>query len=142
MRIKGTLSQAGNEIRTQQMHKLIQNPFYFGEMLIKTKQYPHKYEPLISRAMFNQCQKVLNTRGNTKAVKETKYPFLYRGLITCGVSGRQVTCDLKKARYFYLICRDPDDVGKKIWIKQESVDKQIRRALLPLLSYAKLLFFT
>jgi len=107
----------------------LQNPFYFGEMLIKGERHPHRYEPLISRKVFNTCQKVLNTRGNTKAVKETKYPFLYRGLMQCGTSGRQVTCDLKKGRYFYLICRDPDDADKKIWIKQEGIDEQIKRAL-------------
>ena len=65
-------------------------------------------------------------------VNGTKYPFVYRDLVQCGVSSRQVTCDVKKGRYFYLICRDPNDIDKKIWIKQEGVDEQIRRVLLSL----------
>ncbi|MFK7839325.1 MAG: recombinase family protein [Bdellovibrionales bacterium] len=126
---QGLRSKAGNEIRTQQLHKLIQNPFYWGVMVIKGKQHSHHYQPLITKTLFDTCQLVLNSRGRTQAVKDTKQPYLYRGIVKCAVSDRQVTCDLKKKKYVYLICRDPDDENKKLWVKQKDVDVQIEKKL-------------
>jgi site-specific DNA recombinase len=94
-------------------------------MLVKGQLYPHKYEPLITKDMFDACQAVLTNRGRTQAVKETKHPYLFRGLIKCAVSGRQITCDLKKGKYVYLICRDPENPDNKLWIKERDVLDQV-----------------
>lgn len=34
------------------------------------------------------------------------------------MSNRAVSCDLKKGKYVYLICRAPKNPSKKIWIKE------------------------
>jgi DNA invertase Pin-like site-specific DNA recombinase len=95
----GLRSNKGNKLGTQQLHGMIQNPFYYGMMKVKDELYPHKYEPLISKGIFEVCQYVRTGRGRKDAVKETKFPFLFRGLIKCTVSGRTVSCDLKKGKY-------------------------------------------
>jgi len=117
----GLQSKNGNKVGTQQIHHMIQNPFYHGVMRVKGKLYPHKYEPLITKAVFDMCQDVRTNRGRKQAVKETKHPFLFRGLIKCAVSDRQATCDLKKGKYVYLIVRDPNNPKRKLWIKERDV---------------------
>lgn len=121
----GLRSKNGNKIGTQQLHHMIQNPFYYGVMKVKGKLYTHKYEPLITKTIFDICQHVRTNRGRTQAVKETRHPYLFRGLIKCAVSGRQVTCDLKKGKYVYLIVRDPENPKKKLWIKERDVLEQV-----------------
>lgn len=108
---------------------LLQNPFYYGVMKVKGQLYPHTYEPLISKDIFDQCQSVRIQRSQRRTVSETKHPYLLRGLIGCAVSGRAVTCDLKKKKYVYLICRDPKNPAKKLWVKESDVIEQIETAL-------------
>lgn len=111
----GLRSARGNKsaLAVSQMHLLLQNPFYYGEMRIKGKLYPHHYDTVIDRDLFERCQDIRIGRGRTNAVKQTKEDFIFRSLLTCAVSGRKVTCDLKKGKYVYLICRDPENPEKK-----------------------------
>ena len=51
----------------------------------------------------------------------------------CAVSDSQVTCDLKKGKYVYLICRDPENHKKKVWVREKEVLEQIETALQPLM---------
>ncbi len=94
----GLRSNNGYKLGTQQLHQMIQNPFYYGVMKVKGELYPHKYEPLISKGIFEVCQYIRTGRGRKDAVKETKFPFLFRGMIKCAVSDRIVSCDLKKGK--------------------------------------------
>lgn len=122
----GLRSRKGNVVSTQSFNDMLQNPFYYGVMRIKDQLVPHVYPPLIDKALFDACQAVREGRSSPKAISETKAPFLLRGLLRCAASGRTVSCDLKKGKYTYLICRDPADPKKKLWIKEEAVVEQIR----------------
>ncbi len=117
-----------------QMHKLLQNPFYYGEMEIKGKRYPHAYPPVISKELFDKCQAVrLGWHRKPFAYAEKEYAL--RGLITCAVSGKTVTADTKTKQYrngntgefTYLICRRPEDSAKKMWVREADVLAEIEQ---------------
>lgn len=122
----GLETRKGQAVSAQTFNLLIVNPFYYGCMKVKGQLYPHIYQPIITKELFDACQTVRIGRGRTQAVKETKYPFLLRGLLKCAVSGSTVTCDLKKGKYVYLICRDPNAPKQKVWIKEKDILDQIR----------------
>lgn len=122
----GLRSRKGNKVSNQSLHDLIQNPFYYGMMRVKNELHPHKYETLISKELFDTCEAIRTGRGRTQAVNETKYPFILRGLLKCAVSGRVVSCDIKKEKHIYLISRDPSNPDKKIWTNEKIVIEQIR----------------
>jgi site-specific DNA recombinase len=122
----GLRSRKGNAVSAQTFNDMLQNPFYYGVMCVKGQIVPHICTPLIDKTLFDACQAVREGRNSPKAISETKTPFLLRGLIRCAASGRTVSCDLKKGKYTYLICRDPADPKKKIWVKEEAVLEQIR----------------
>lgn len=124
----GLQTKKGNAVSAQTFNSVLQNPFYYGCMRIKKQIIPHIYTPLIRKDLFDACQSVREGRNSKKAVSETKEPFLLRGLIKCAVSGRTVTCDLKKGKYVYLICHDPKSPKKKLWVKEEVVSKQLKDA--------------
>ncbi len=114
------------ELSASQIHLIIQNPFYYGEMMVKGKLYPHKYEPLISKELFDKCQQVRTGTTRSQAPKYTEKPFVFRGLLKCAVSGRRVGCDLKKGRFSYLICRDSANPDKKLFVHEADVLDQIK----------------
>ncbi|MCB9981791.1 MAG: recombinase family protein [Rhodospirillales bacterium] len=115
-----------NALTPQTLHRLIQNPFYYGVMVLNGKEYRHNYPPLISKELFDACQRVRLGNKRTQAVKETKTPFI-RGLIKCAVSGRKVTSDLKKGKYVYLHCYNPDNPKKKLYIPESKIMEQIEK---------------
>ncbi len=119
-------TKARPHLSSSQIHLILQNSFYHGEMLVKGKRYPHKYDQIITKELFDKCQEV--RQGNTRPqhVKYSEKPFVFRGLIKCAVSGRRVTCDLKKGKHVYLISRDPQNPEKKVFVAEKNVLDQVQ----------------
>lgn len=118
----GAKSRNGKPLSVSALHHIIQNPFYYGEMRVKDKLFPHKYEPIISRDIWEKCQAVRLGAGK-KPFKYSDMPFLYRGLIKCANSGRMCTNELKKGQFNYVVCYDEN--GKRKYIPEKDIDDQI-----------------
>ena len=115
------------------IHALLQNPFYYGFMRIKGQIYEHRYERLISKELFDQCQAVM--KGWHK--KQFKYggkEYIFRGLIRCAATGKLVSTDQKTRTYkngntatwTYLRAWKPEDPTKKHWVREEIVLDQVQ----------------
>lgn len=123
-------------LNKSQLHKLVSNPFYCGKMLIKGHLYTHRYETLISQDIFDKCQAVLKGWKKKPFLWAGK-EFVFRGLLTCSVSGRMVTADTKKKAYVsgktsewtYLRCNDPLYANKKMWVREERILEQVASIL-------------
>ncbi|HSQ98124.1 MAG TPA: recombinase family protein [Rickettsiales bacterium] len=103
---------------------MLNNPFYYGYQRVYGQLHKHKYEPLISKELFDKCQEVM--KGYKKQeFRQARNNYIFKGLLKCDVSDRVVSCDLKKGKYVYLICRNPENPEKKLFIKEEIVLEQI-----------------
>ena len=107
MREIGLTNTKGNPLDLNGMHKLIHNPFYYGEMRVNGVLKPHIYPPLIDRALFERCQQV--SRGFKKSpFKYGGKEFIFKGLIHCGCCGNRITSYIAKKpsgkKYTYLRC--------------------------------------
>ncbi|VAW13157.1 hypothetical protein MNBD_ALPHA09-299 [hydrothermal vent metagenome] len=116
----------GGFLSASQIQHILMNPFYCGEMRVKGKFYSHIYEPLIGRDLFDRCEAVRLGKLRRTTTHYSENPFVFRGLITCGVSGRTVTSDLKKGKHIYLNCRDPANPAKKLFVPEGGVLAQIK----------------
>jgi site-specific DNA recombinase len=119
-------TRKGGHLSASQIQHILMNPFYHGTMRIKGKLYAHKYPPLISKELFDQCEAVRIGNARESATRYSEKPFVFRGLIKCAVSGRTVTSDVKKGRHIYLICRDPADHQKKLFVPEAKVLDQVK----------------
>ena len=64
-------------------------------MVMKNKIYPHRYQPLITKTLFEKVQKV--KKGfNKKRSKYAGKPYIYRGLIRCAHCGLAITPEKHK----------------------------------------------
>lgn len=130
----GLKNKAGKKSYPTRSHiyKLLNNPFYYGKMEIKGAVYPHRYEPLISRAVFEKCQAVMKS-WHKKPFEYARKQFVFRGLLTCATSGRMVTADTKKKTYkngtegewTYLRCWNPENPEKNKWVREEVILAQL-----------------
>jgi len=119
-----------------QIYKILNNPFYYGQMRIKGQLYPHHYEHLISQELFDKCQAVMKGWKKKPFLWASK-EFVFRGLIKCALTGKMVTTDQKTKRkangeiskWTYLRTASPDDPAKTLWIREEVVLKQVEEVL-------------
>ena len=125
----GLRSRNGCKVRPQYMHTVIKNPFYYGIMTVKGQMYNHIYEPLITKDIYDRCQIVHQARSKKQKVKTNQIQYLYRGMFRCSVTGRMISCDIKKGRYIYLIATNPHDKLKKVYIREEVINAHIERKL-------------
>ena len=82
--------------------KILRNPFYYGVMRYSGKEYPHKYRPLISKRLFDQCQQVNDERSKNPS-KTTKRDYTFNGLLKCGYCGCSVSGYVQKG-IVYMHC--------------------------------------
>lgn len=79
---------------------ILKNPFYYGQMRFKGKLYPHRYEPLITKELFDKVQQI-KASYNKKHFKYAGLPYAYRGLILCADCGCMVTPEKHKGYIYY-----------------------------------------
>lgn len=117
-----------------QIHRMIQNPFYYGEMCVKGRNYPHVYEPIITKELYDACTAV-RMGWHKKPFAYGEKDYVFRGLLTCATTGKVVTADTKvktygngrRAEYTYLMCWNPENPAKKLWIREEQVMEQVEQ---------------
>lgn len=90
----------------------LKNPFYYGEMKIRGEIMPHKYEPIISKALFEQVQEILSGKNTIMPIREYGgISFAFRKLIKCAECGGTISSEqhFKKSgrKYTYLRCTHP-----------------------------------
>ena len=57
----GLVNRYGKPVSESGINKMLKNPFYYGEMLIKGTFIPHKYQKLIDKSLFDDVQTVMKS---------------------------------------------------------------------------------
>lgn len=126
---EGLTSKKTNEpIGANKLHECLKNPFYYGEMKYKDKIYPHKYTPLITKDLFDKCQKV-RLSWHKKPFRYAAIPFAFRGLIKCAYCGCTITAEQKKDIYNYYHCTKYRGNCKGLRVKEEDLFAQVEDVL-------------
>lgn len=102
------------------MFRMLENPFYFGEMHWQDEVVIGKHEPIISKELFDRCQ-LVKARRDHYAVRERKYNFLLNGYLFSPAGLRYFGEYHPKKNITYYRCHNrPDGVPKS------EADKPIR----------------
>lgn len=117
----------GKELPKSSMARLLKNPFYYGELVRGGETYKGSHEPLITKELFDSVQYVL---GFSKKPSATKHDFVFRGPLTCGYCGCQITAEKKKGRYIYYHCTNGKGSCENVtWVREEKIEEQYLEAL-------------
>ena len=87
---QGLLSKQGNKLNKSAVEKILRNPFYYGKMSFKGKLFDHKYEPLISKRLFDKCQEIRDQRHDVHTTYGDKH-FTFKEVVKCKVCGCTVS---------------------------------------------------
>ena len=112
MNLCSVRSKNNKPLGRETIWSMLKNPFYYGEMRVRGEIMPHIYEPIISKALFNQVQEILS--GKNTCVPTREYggiSFAFRKLIKCAECGGTISSEqhFKKSgrKYTYLRCTHP-----------------------------------
>jgi len=116
-------SKSLKPVSRTQLHELINNPFYYGEMRFKDHQrlYPHNYEPLITKWLFDKCQEVTKS-WNKKPFKYGAKKFVFKGVIQCSSCEYLLSTYTKKG-INYVRCHH----CKAVHVKEDDYLKEIAK---------------
>jgi DNA invertase Pin-like site-specific DNA recombinase len=132
MHKRGLLSRAGMIVTTSQIQVILRNPFYYGVMRVKGREYPHKYEPIISKYLFDKVQSVIDGY-NKQNFKRTNKPYIFRGLVRCAECGCSISPEIKKGKYVYYHCTNYHGNCHNVrWITEKELIDQIKPTLMDL----------
>ncbi len=113
----------GLDWRVSYIDKMFKNPFYYGEMRVNEKNYPHRYPPVIDKALFDAVQKV-KAHLNKKPVKYAGKPYIYRGLLRCAVCGLAITPEKHKGHIYYH-CTQYKGKHNAKWFREEAITQAL-----------------
>jgi len=111
-----------------QIEHTLRNPFYYGMMRIKNELYYHKYQPLISKELFNKVQEV-RAGYRKKPFKYASKPFIFRGMIRCADCGCTITPETTKGHIYYSCTNYKKVHQKRIYLKEEELLSPIYETL-------------
>ena len=107
MNLCSSHSKTNKPLGRETIYAMLKNPFYYGEMVIRGEIMPHKYEPIISKALFEQVQEVLSGKNASMPTREYGgISFAFRKLIKCAECGGTISSEHHKG-HVYLRCTHP-----------------------------------
>lgn len=123
---RGLRSRKERTLGRSQVGAMLRNPFYIG--LIKHRStgqvYQGVHQPLISKALFDRVQDVIEGRGTAKIVQ---HEFLYRRLVRCSVCHKALTGERQRGHVYYRCHAKgcPTNAIREEWIVQ-AIDRSLK----------------
>jgi DNA invertase Pin-like site-specific DNA recombinase len=125
---EGLRTTEGKVLSKSMYEFVLKNPFYYGEARSVRGTYPHKYMPLVSRQLWDQCQQVF--RGwNKKPFQHGTKPYVLRGLLRCARCGCAMSPEMAKAKYVYYACTNAKGTCEKVYVPEKDLLKPVYEVL-------------
>ncbi len=125
---KGFVTAAGKMISLSKMARILNNHFYYGEMRWQDLIGPGKHEPLISKELFDKCQRVSVSHRN-RGCRRRKHNFILRGFLYCMSCGRRFTAEHhpKKNKSYYHCTRNTGTAARcnDKYVEVKNLERQV-----------------
>ncbi len=112
----GLLSRKKNMLSVSNIQSILSNSFYYGVFKYNGELYDGKHEPMISKKLFEACQKVMADRSRPKKPSQKEYPF--RNMLVCGECGCAITSETQKGHNYYRCTKKRGKCSQK-YIREE-----------------------
>lgn len=97
---EGFRYRSGYKVRKSSWERILKNKTYVGFIPHLNEWHKGKHTPIISQALFDQCQATSQYRSRPRPVT---HQFLYRGFVKCAVCGCLFTTSIKKPALHLLL---------------------------------------
>lgn len=117
------------KISKGQLEQILKNINYTGVLKFQDEIYAGRHEAIISEKLFDDVQRAF--KKDNKPLYRNDHDFAFAGLLKCAECGCAITAEIKKGKYVYYHCtgHDKSCSQKKIYIREEELEKQFDRAI-------------
>ena len=132
------LTKHGKKIHRTRSSFILSNPFYYGHFRYSGEVYEGKFEPIVSKKLFDQVQAVLKLKSRPRHSLKS-IPQVYCGLISCASCGMMITGEYRVKKqvsglehyytYYHCTKKRRDMKCPEPCIRQEVLDAQISTLL-------------
>lgn len=119
MMLMGITTKTGRPLSNSAVTKLLTNPFYIGINRLNGKEYPGAQEPIITKKLFNDVQRKLNTKVRERGIR--RHNPVFSRMITCEKCGYGITWSKQKGR-FYGGCQRIKGCWRTTWLREDRVE--------------------
>jgi Recombinase/Recombinase zinc beta ribbon domain len=124
-----THPRSGRSLYKAEVHRILQNPIYYGEFVWLGHRYQGSHQPLISRELFAQAQAILKRKPRACYPKQ-RHAFM--GLLTCARCGCAITAERKKEKYTYYRCTGFHGACGNGYIREEQLATLLGTVVAPI----------
>ncbi len=112
-----------------QLEQILKNVNYAGVLKFRDEMYQGRHEAIISEKLYDDVQRAF--KKDNKPLYRNDHDFAFAGLLKCAECGCTITAEIKKGKYVYYHCTGHDKTcsQKKIYIKEEELEKQFDEAV-------------
>ena len=89
----GAITSGGKTFKDDKVKSILQNPFYYGHFLYNGELHEGRHPAIISKALYDKVQHVIEARGHKQPQVKEPIPFL--GLLRCACCGMSITAETK-----------------------------------------------
>lgn len=89
----GAITSGGKLFKDDKVKSILQNPFYYGHFIYNGELHEGRHTPIMSKALWDKVQAVIEQRGHQKP--QTKEPIPFLGVLHCASCGMSVTAETK-----------------------------------------------
>lgn len=98
---RGLTTRQGRKVATNELHKILRNPVYYGLVCWAGEEHQGSHPPIIDKATFSRVQDVMTGRNQSKEKPGAAKDFIYRGLFRCGHCGCLMCAQETKGHRYY-----------------------------------------
>ncbi|MBC2664226.1 recombinase family protein [Novosphingobium flavum] len=120
--------KSGSRLGSSAVYTLLRNRIYTGRFDWNGETYSGVHGPLISQALWDSVQSLLDERGPGKQHSHIA-TFPFHGLIKCGHCGCAMVAEIKKQRYIYYHCTGYRGKCPEPYLRQERLEAHLVSAL-------------
>ncbi len=125
---KGFITEAGKQLALSKAFEVLTNHFYYGEMHWKGLVNKGNHTPIITKELFDRCQKILNF-NNKYACRRRKHNFLLRGFAFCAACDNRMTAGrvLKKNKAYYHCTLRSESGCEEKYVEVHVLEAQVQK---------------
>ena len=120
---RGICSRGGKRIHKTRARFILSNPFYTGLFKYSGELHEGKYEPIITKKLFDTAQEILRQRGKPRH-KQKNEPQAFCGLISCAECSMMITAEKQKGHIYYR-CTKKKVKCAQPYVREEELDRQL-----------------
>ena len=127
----GLVSKSGTPLAKATTQRMLTNLAYIGLIQQKGETYEGKYQPIISRELFEKVKQILKERAKPRHSKK-RHNFPFVGLFRCGECGGMITAQFSHGNggiYRYYRCTKKFGVCSQRYLREDLLVEQLKNYL-------------